>query len=217
MPPTAVASTVPAHVQAPAPAPAPVEVKKQDISSAFSSFDDPVVASTASSSSNAVGNSGSVADDADIRNSLDAMKAATKKTVAAHEQAVEINGKAYSSLHGIKQRLATDRIALEATVANAIVANNECNAKLEQVSSEIQQLQEQIRQLTAKLQETSQNTSSSQVIRCNSRMWYLVLMLRVCSVESFSESSGGEAAAPARDRPTVATNRSLARRQFTAD
>ncbi len=142
-----------------------MEVKKLDISSAFSGFDDaplpapsatpaPVTSSFASASG---------FDDSELRNSLDAMKAATKKTVAAHEQAVEIGGKAYSSLQGIKQRLATDRIALEATVANAIAANNESNTKLELISQEIFQLQEQIRQLTQRLQEAQQSTSSTQV------------------------------------------------------
>eukprot|EP00599_Poterioochromonas_sp_BG-1_P003600 CAMPEP_0173147282 /NCGR_PEP_ID=MMETSP1105-20130129/9046_1 /TAXON_ID=2985 /ORGANISM="Ochromonas sp., Strain BG-1" /LENGTH=911 /DNA_ID=CAMNT_0014061745 /DNA_START=28 /DNA_END=2763 /DNA_ORIENTATION=+ len=165
LPPAPVAvAAAPLPVPAPVPVAAPVEVKKLDISSAFSGFDDaPLPAPSATPApvtSSFVSASGG--DDAELRNSLDAMKAATKKTVAAHEQAVEIGGKAYSSLQGIKQRLATDRIALEATVANAIAANNESNTKLELISQEIFQLQEQIRQLTQRLQEAQQSTSSTQ-------------------------------------------------------
>lgn len=167
--PVAVAAPAPLPVPAPAPAPAPapVEVKKLDISSAFSGFDDAPLPAPSATPAPATSSFASVSggDDAELRNSLDAMKAATKKTVAAHEQAVEIGGKAYSSLQGIKQRLATDRIALEATVANAIAANNESNTKLELISQEIFQLQEQIRQLTQRLQEAQQSTSSTQVSR----------------------------------------------------
>jgi hypothetical protein len=147
------------------PAPAPVEVKKMDISSAFGSVDDIPPASSSATTSFGGGSGGNVAisstDDYDLRNSIDGIKNVAKKTIVAHEQAVEAQGKAMASLQGIKQRLATDRIALEATLANAMTSNSDSQARLEAVTQEIYQLQEHMRGLKLKLDETMKGTDQN--------------------------------------------------------
>ncbi len=80
-------------------------------------------------------------DEQDLYSSIDAMKAANKKTMQVHETALDTSTKTLSSLQGLKQRLATERISLEAFVANANISNQEMSSKLEQIYQEISILQ----------------------------------------------------------------------------
>lgn len=76
-------------------------------------------------------------DEQDLYSSIDTMKAANKKTMQIHETALDTSTKTLSSLQGLKQRLATERISLEAFVANANISNQEMSSKLEQLYEEI--------------------------------------------------------------------------------
>ena len=148
-----------APVPAPVPLPVPVQEAarppvKMDISSAFGSMDEPAPASQAPLSL-------ATGDEAELRASIDGIKAVAKKTSAAHEQALETNAKAIGSLQAIRQRLATDRIALEATLANAVAANTESQTKLDALGQEIAGLQEQIRVLKGRLDETLRSTDQT--------------------------------------------------------
>ena len=155
----------PVHqVPAPVPVPMPVPVAQptpelpaaQKISNAF---DDMAPAPTSSSSSFALKKE----DEHDLVAAADAMKNVAKKAIHAHEQSVESSSKTLSSLHNIKQKLATERISLEATVTNAIVANNETNAKLEATTEEIARLQNELRALREKLDQAMKQQAGSQV------------------------------------------------------
>lgn len=160
----AAAPTLVHQVPAAAPMPVPVAQPTPELPAAqkiSSAFDDMAPAPTSSSASFALKKE----DEHDLIAAADAMKNVAKKAINAHEQSLESSSKTLSSLNHIKQKLATERISLEATVTNAIVANNETNAKLEATSEEIARLQNELRALREKLDQAMKQQAGSQVCR----------------------------------------------------
>eukprot|EP00981_Chlorochromonas_danica_P004233 scaffold857_cov152-Ochromonas_danica.AAC.16 len=105
--------------------------------------------------------SSSVKED-EIIDAIDGVRSVARKAVVAHEHAVETVDKAFASLIGLRQRLATEKISLEATVANAVAANNETAGKLERVLAEVAKLQEELQELRNKFASTSANQGENQ-------------------------------------------------------
>lgn len=105
--------------------------------------------------------SSSVKED-EIIDAIDGVRSVARKAVVAHEHAVENVDKAFASLVGLRQRLATEKISLEATVANAVAANNETAGKLERVLAEVAKLQEELQELRNKFASTSANQGETQ-------------------------------------------------------
>lgn len=101
--------------------------------------------------------------DFEVVAAIDGIKAAAKRAIVAQENAVESSSKTYSSLQGLKQRLMTEKISLEATVNNAQAAHQEIEHKLDLVTQDVVRLQEELRDLRVKLQETSSQSSNAQV------------------------------------------------------
>lgn len=95
----------------------------------------------------------------DIVDAVDGVRAAARKAVNAQEQTLEMSSRTYSSFVGLRQRLVTEKISLEATVSNAIAANNETASKLEQVYQDIEGLQSQLQELRGKLVTLSSSRS----------------------------------------------------------
>ena len=94
---------------------------------------------------------------------VEAVKGAAKKALAAHEQSLEHNSTTSSALQGIKQRLAMDRISLEAAVNNANINMQESVRKLDAVVGEINELQGQARALREQLEHAQKGQVGVQV------------------------------------------------------
>jgi hypothetical protein len=161
----ATVAPVPGPVAMPAaPVPQPAKVSKAEkISSEFDLLD-PIPSTTPSStpSTSSASAKSAVRSEEEIGDAVDGIKAAARKAVAAHEEAMESAGRTYSSLSGLRQRLATEKISLEATVASAAAASSEASGKLEQVLAEINRHQEQLQELRGKLALFTSNQVDSQ-------------------------------------------------------
>lgn len=101
--------------------------------------------------------------DMEVMSTTDALKQVAKKAIEAHGQSIEANGRALSNMQQIKQKLATDRISLEASLSNSISAHNETNAKLQATNEEIVRLQQELHELRVKLDQSLKQQAGSQV------------------------------------------------------
>ncbi len=124
-----------------------------------------------------------VFDDNDIINTTDGFKQVTKKAITVNDQSLENANKALSSINTLKQRLASERISLEAAVATANASNNEVYGKLEQAMSEVYRLQEQLEGLRSQLSVVNESQSKAQV-----SVGIVVVKYDVCLILSLSLS-----------------------------
>lgn len=150
--PVAAASVPPVAVRAAAAAAVPAVSPASKISAEFdfmgSSAGLPAAAPlTAVAPSASLQKGGGGASHEDLSAAVDGMREAAHKAIAVQEQAIESGGRTYSGLTALRQRLATEKISLEATVANASSANAELASKFDQIVADISSYQSQLQEL----------------------------------------------------------------------
>lgn len=165
-PPNPVPAAAPTHTAptpAPAAAPAPTPA---GVSDAFAGMDQPVEDPVSTSSVPAVnknftpsgtsagGATHSSGDVSELAAGTEAITTVARKALAAHEETLDSTTRASSSLSSLKQRLAMDRISLEASVKNAQLATQQSSSKLAAMSEEIRALIDQQRELRTQLEQT---------------------------------------------------------------
>eukprot|EP01031_Cornospumella_fuschlensis_P034153 gene34153-41342_t len=85
----------------------------------------PVIPASTSSVSSVPQSASTVDQTGDLFDGVDNLKAAARKAVAVANSGVEGSERGLGQLTGVRQKLATEKIALEASVANALAAQNE--------------------------------------------------------------------------------------------
>lgn len=83
--------------------------------------------------------------------SIDALKSTAKKAILITESTLDTASRTTSSLSALRQKLALEKISLEATVVNLVASTKDTEARLESVLGDIHGLQDEVHQLRAKL------------------------------------------------------------------
>eukprot|EP01038_Epipyxis_sp_PR26KG_P009772 gene9772-13145_t len=148
----------------------------QSISSAFDSIQppsEPIVSSFPSNfntpqplekrpSITSVNDNLSADEVADLSNSLENIRVASKKVITIHEQTLDGNSRVNSSLSSLKQKLARERVSLEASVNNANISASESISRLEATTNEIGSLTEQLNGLRLQLENVQKSQLGTQ-------------------------------------------------------
>jgi hypothetical protein len=103
------------------------------------------------------------ATQAELSSGIEGVRNAGKRALQAQEQMVEQTAGVNSQLGAIKQRLAMDRISLEAAVNNAQDNMKDTVGRLNAVVGEIQELQQVNRALREELEAVQKNQVGAQV------------------------------------------------------
>lgn len=134
---------------------------------------------------------------AELSSAVDAVKGAAKRALAVHEQTLDHSAAATSMLEGIKQRLAMDKVALEASVRNAHSNMQQSCARLEETVGEINQLQSTLRELRQQLEQVQQSSAGVQDQLSRAKSDKEDLLRAIDALRREIASSNGEALAVA--------------------